>query len=66
MARKSNDRAEVVRCVRLAREIVDEAIPYDFESADVSSSSLRDDRAGLRKVALGVVLKELLDYETAG
>ena len=49
---------ELTRCITLAREIVDEAIPLDpGEYADSDSTELR-------KIAFGMVLRELLDYES--
>lgn len=55
MSRKRNDQAELVRCVKRAWEVVNEALPLDFPAMDITE---------LRKIAFSTVLRELLDYES--
>jgi len=57
--RKSNDRDELIRCVTAAREIVNVALP----ATPVDDSHVID-RLRLREIAFGMVLRELLDYES--
>jgi len=54
-----NDQAELTRCVEVARDVTDEALPREggpFGGGD-------HDRTELRKVAFAMVLRELLDCE---
>jgi hypothetical protein len=60
VTRKRNDQAELTRCVTVARDVVDEALPQTqgpFGGGD-------HDRTELRKVAFAMVLRELLDVES--
>jgi hypothetical protein len=60
MARKRNDRDELVRCVALARDIAAKALPLGM----VPDRRADFDSTELRKIAFEMVLRELLDYET--
>ena len=60
MARRNNDEAELTRCVKVARDAIDEALPAKegpFSGGD-------HDRTELRKIAFTMVLRELLDFES--
>jgi len=58
MARKRNDEAELTRCVKTAETIVNEAMPPQL------NGDWTVERAQLRRIAFGMVLRELLDFET--
>jgi hypothetical protein len=53
-------RSDLVREVREAKAIVDEAVPR----GPVRPGDTADDNTALRAVAFGMVLRELLDNET--
>jgi hypothetical protein len=55
MARQRNDEAELTRCVTVALDVVDGALPQRGSDHD---------RTELRKIAFTAVLRELLDSES--
>jgi hypothetical protein len=65
MARKRNDKNEIVSCISNAEMIVDEALPV-LTNIDGAGPSERADRTALRQTAFGIVLHELLDCVTEG
>lgn len=55
------DRAELVRSVRMALEILDEAMPHDPAEEDLSAEHWN----ALRELAFPVILGQVVDYDVA-
>jgi hypothetical protein len=57
---KMVDRAELVRCVKLASEVVDETLPVP---APGKAASERQDRVNLRQIAFASVLGQIMEHD---
>jgi hypothetical protein len=55
---EAQNRSDLVKAIRMAREIVDEALPY-YPPGEPVSADLRE----FRPIAFERVLRELLTYE---